>query len=430
MLNNEKHRLRRFDNVQARVNHIILAGRSCHHPTERNGLNTWCGLPVRAGRVRRGTGFPPTIRRDFEPLHSFSNNSTTSPIPQTLGLTTQKREAVGYADTLVASILDHAQGSGAASAAGCAAVEVARGLIGRALASAEVEGRRARDVASPAMLHQVGRGLIWPGEVLFVLDIGGERLMARQATAWDVTGSDPWVYRVDLPYPDGSVTRRVGADGLLHFRYATTPATPWVGRGPLAFANLSGDLLAGIERGLSQEAAGASGYVLPLPIEGQTDSDETEKLRSNLRGLRGRTKIVPTSASGMGEGVMSAPRQDWEPRRVGINPPQWLTVLRKDTIESVLAAAGIPVELAVSSTAGADREAWRRFLHSTVAPLGLMVEEELSEKLEEKVKLNFRALKASDIQGAARAAASLAAAGLEMGRALRLAGLMEIEPVS
>ena len=43
-----------------------------------------------------------------------------------------------------------------------------------------------------------------------------------------------------------------------------------------------------------------------------------------------------------------------------------------------------------------------------------MVEEELSNKLEETVRLDFRALKASDVQSAARAFQSMVGAGMEL----------------
>ena len=60
---------------------LHLAGRSWHQPTDGSWLCTGRSLPATASRVLRGIGFPPTIRRDSEPVHSFSNNSTTSPIP-------------------------------------------------------------------------------------------------------------------------------------------------------------------------------------------------------------------------------------------------------------------------------------------------------------------------------------------------------------
>ena len=40
LLNNENNWLRRFGNVLARIDHIPLAGRSCHWPTEGSWLST------------------------------------------------------------------------------------------------------------------------------------------------------------------------------------------------------------------------------------------------------------------------------------------------------------------------------------------------------------------------------------------------------
>lgn len=68
-------------------------------------------------------------------------------------------------------------------------------------------------------------------------------------------------------------------------------------------------------------------------------------------------------------------------------------------------------------------EAWRQFLHASVAPQARIIEAELSEKLETEISLSFDRLFASDVMGKARAAASLAGAGVEIDEALRMAGL-------
>ena len=71
------------------------------------------------------------------------------------------------------------------------------------------------------------------------------------------------------------------------------------------------------------------------------------------------------------------------------------------------------------------RESWRTFLHGTLQGAADVVATELSEKLEVPVKLNFNRLFASDIQGRARAFASLVGKGgkgLDTERAATLAG--------
>ncbi len=51
LLNNENNWLRRFGDVSARIDHIPLAGRSYHQPTDRSWLNAQCSLPTTAGCV-------------------------------------------------------------------------------------------------------------------------------------------------------------------------------------------------------------------------------------------------------------------------------------------------------------------------------------------------------------------------------------------
>ena len=120
-----------------------------------------------------------------------------------------------------------------------------------------------------------------------------------------------------------------------------------------------------------------------------------------------------------------APRGDWETRRLGANPPQSLDMLRSSSARHVLAACGVPVELVAASEGTGAREAFRRFLHATIAPAARLVELELSAKLDQDVRLSFDSLFASDLSGRARAFQSLVGGGMKVAKAAALAGLME-----
>ena len=92
------------------------------------------------------------------------------------------------------------------------------------------------------------------------------------------------------------------------------------------------------------------------------------------------------------------------------------------------AACGIPPGLfSVQSDGTAQREGYRRLLHSTVVPMARIVQAELTAKLEVDVSLSFDALFAADLSGRARAFQSLVLAGMDPGKAAGLAGLMEAE---
>ena len=81
-------------------------------------------------------------------------------------------------------------------------------------------------------------------------------------------------------------------------------------------------------------------------------------------------------------------------------PPTALVQLKDSAANGVLAACGVPITLLTKSDGTALREAWRQFLHASVAPLALTVASALSGKLESLgLRLNFDRLFASDLSG-------------------------------
>ena len=125
---------------------------------------------------------------------------------------------------------------------------------------------------------------------------------------------------------------------------------------------------------LADEASGPRGSLIPLGVDpGDDDDAETSpvaKLQKMVGGLRGSAALVESTRN-MGDGLpMGAPTRDWQPNRLGANPPDALVDLSDKASLAVLAACGIPPELMSGQGQGtAAREAFRRFLHSTVTPL-------------------------------------------------------------
>ena len=119
--------------------------------------------------------------------------------------------------------------------------------------------------------------------------------------------------------------------------------------------------------------------------------------------------------------------QDWKPRRIGADPPETLATLRDGVGVTILGACGIPPSLATTPADGtAQRESFRRFLSSTIAPVARLVERELGEKLDEPgLRLEFEELRASDVQSRARAWRTLVGKDGKFpeGRASEIAGL-------
>ena len=112
--------------------------------------------------------------------------------------------------------------------------------------------------------------------------------------------------------------------------------------------------------------------------------------------------------------------------RLGANPPPPVVDLRGSVAEHVLAACGVPVALLGRADGTLARESWRQFLHGTVEPVARIVASELAGKLDTPgLAFEFSALRASDVQGRARAFAGMVGAGLSVDDAARIAGLID-----
>lgn len=336
-----------------------------------------------------------------------------------------------YSDDVINAILQQAGGTSIAEPDGVAAAQFAAGLYGSAFASADVVPANGRtDVLTPELLGMVGRQLVLRGEAVFVIDVDGGALSLLPAATWEITGASPvesnWRYAVELAMPNGKMRKRtLPSESVLHFRHLVDPTEPWQGKAPLTRAGLSAELAARIEHRLSQEAGTTTAYVLPLPAGGNDAS--VSALKTDLKTANGRLLTVETTQQGQGRGREYAPMKDWQTERLGFDPPQWLTVMRKDVHESVLVACGVPPALVAPGDGAAQRESWRRLLHGGIAPLGRLVAAEASRKLETSLTLDFARLHASDITGRARAFASLVAAGMQMTDAEVFAGLLTAE---
>ena len=228
-----------------------------------------------------------------------------------LGL--EKRQAAPYSDAIVQAIQDRATGI-SPDPGGVGALEIAAGLWARGLASATISpASPVTSALSPAVLASMGRGLVRRGESLFVLDVRDGALRMLEASSWDVSGGhDPasWVYRVDLPGPSVTASRRYPAASVVHVRFAVHPSSPWRGVSPLAWATSTGKLGAFLENRLGEESSGPVGYLLSVPSEG--GDENLEGLRSDLANLGGGVSIVETTAGGWGEGRGAAPRSRLE----------------------------------------------------------------------------------------------------------------------
>ena len=341
---------------------------------------------------------------------------------------TEKRES-SYTDLLVSLAVSRAGGSVDALPTATAAAETCSGLVGRSFAAVTVSGPSLFvDSLTPSLRAMIGRALIRQGEILFCIDVVGGRLRLWPVSDFDVFGTyDPmtWEYRLNMPGPSGTWTRsNVPAESVLHFRYATDPENPWRGIGPLQAAALSGKLSAETVKALGDEASGPRGSLLPVPNKDGDDPTVTD-LKGDIKTLSGSLALVESQGAGWGaDTTQTRPHQDWLAKRLGASPPASLIEQQALASREVLAACGIPVELITAGQGTASREAYRRFLHSTLAPVGNIVLDELRAKLDPSLAFDWVELGAADIAGRARAFQSLVGAGMDLSKAAGLSGLM------
>lgn len=337
----------------------------------------------------------------------------------------ETREA-GYTDALIRHLIGRVEGVDT-DVKGSGALEIAAGMIGRAFACAvPVDAGRAAAVLTPACLQLMAREMVRTGEAVFCIEaVRGLELIP--VYTWDVRGEPSpatWLYRVDLAAPTSYRTRLVPAADVVSLKWATDPVRPWIGIDPLTFAHLSGQLHAKVTEVLRDESQSPVGSLIPIP----KDPDTTvEALRQQIRDLLGSVALVEGMWDQWGQDS-GRHRQGWKPERVGPAPGAPLVDLHGAAVRVALSCCGIPAELADAGVdATSRREAWRQFLHGTLEPLGRLVAAELREKLElsDGFRFDWTGLRASDVQGRARAAQSLQAAGVETDRALMLAGFEE-----
>ena len=314
-----------------------------------------------------------------------------------------------------------------------AATESAAGALSRAFASAEVLGPPwVRQAVSPAFLAQVGRDLIRAGDSLHVIQVDtmGKAILLP-CSSWHFEGmADPatWLVRATVYGPSSSQTWLLPYSSVIFVKWGSDPGTPYVGTAPSSYANTTNRMLAATQKSLADESGGPLANLLAIPADGGSgdeDEDPLAQLKQDIREAHGAGLMVETTNAGWGEGKASAPQGDWSPKRYGPMPPMPLVELSGQAHGMMLAASGLPPDLASVGTAQGQREAFRRYLTMTVKPLAGQLERELQDKLEVDVRLDFDDLYAHDLVGRASALKGMVAAGVPLDKALEEAGLDE-----
>ncbi len=345
----------------------------------------------------------------------------------------ERQSAGGYSDAVL-RLLDAEATGLAATPTSTAAAEAAAGLLARAFMSATVKAPAwAVDAITPIWLAQVARDVLLRGEHLSAIRASSGRVVLVPAAQWNFEGgtSDEasWMVRCTAYGPSSSETWLLPQSGVVFTTWGSNPGTRYVGSGPMRWASTTSNLYASTERTLGEETSGAQpAMLIPLPDDGgaqdgETGHDRLHHLRQDIRAAKGRPIFPETTASGYDMGRSGAPMRDFDPRRLGANPPAALVQLAADSFLRTLASTGTPADLVIGGDSQGQREALRRWHQNLVLPMAKLLSWELSRKLETDIELAFDGY-ALDLQGRAAALSKLTGAGMSLNEAQNIVGLL------
>lgn len=314
-----------------------------------------------------------------------------------------------YTDIITRALVDAAADSQVSGYV--AALEIASGQLSRAFAAATVTGRDA-EFFDPWVMSQIGRSFIESGESVW-FRVGRRFIRGDNYT---LRGTE---YEINLA--TGAV--RLPEASVFHARWNIDVNT-LRGIGPLATARTLRSMMERLEGSLNDEVNASVGHLLPIPAGG---NDKTvEGLKADIANLKGKIAVIETASGGWDRGAGSAPRREYELDRLGPNVPNANVELFETARNTVLTACGYPVSLMTDRDGTAQRESWRRYLHGTVAPLGHLVII-AARRAGLTIEIEWDALFASDIQGRARAFASMVSGGMALDAAAAASGILSMD---
>ena len=346
--------------------------------------------------------------------------------------------ATGYTASITSAFQSAAEGGSDVSPLATAALEMASGLYARCMSAAVVENAPdVVDALTPSTLSLIARNLIRRGADHHLIVVRGGRVELRPQGFVYATGAsaDPaaWVYAATEYGPSDSVHRQVPASAMLHCRYSVDSARPWIGIPPWSWASTTSAAIAALDRMVAREASAPHGSLLGLPESPQIDADgdvrPLDGFRQDLAQAKGRTLVMERARDWSEQTPQGNPAR-LEHLRYGLER-EAIDPLRTATGRDVLAACGVPPTLVTAAGDGtAQRESFRRFLHSSLRPLARLMEAELRVKLDApELVLDLSELHAADVAGRARAYKAFISSGVAPEDAAKNAGITLSQPM-
>ena len=160
------------------------------------------------------------------------------------------------------------------------------------------------------------------------------------------------------------------------------------------------------------------------------DVTPLDAFRADLARAKGGTLVMERSGNWDTETPHGNAASKLEHQRFGMMR-ETIDPLRTATGRDLLAAAGVPPTLFVANSDGtAQRESYRRFLHTGLRPMARIMEAELRTKLDAPgLTLDLSPLAAADVAGRARAIKAMIEAGIDPVDAARETGVTLTKPL-
>ena len=331
-----------------------------------------------------------------------------------------EHRADGYTNAAIDALIGMALGTGAQPSL-TGAVATATQAISVPFGTCRVSGAPVPLRAS--FLVDLVRRLMLSGNSVYLIGvdlIGGITL--TPAASFKVGGSSRRpIYELEVANPGGETTRRrATADGVIHVMVNASITSPWMGRAPWALAKLTAEGLAVIENSLKLDSSIPAGMLLPVP-DGIGDQAKTG-IRNALARGKGMITPVETTAGGFGQSRLAAPKNDYLQMRFGPLIPESSISMRDSTSLAILRSYGVSPKV-LDGDGNAMREARRALFLDVILPLAALVGQELSEKLDSNIFLDFNPSQYRDFQRLSRSLKTFIDAGLSLGQASSLLGI-------
>ncbi len=339
-------------------------------------------------------------------LRSWFSESRASDVPQ------------DYTSLLLAQSLAAARGID-----GIRTVAAYRGaltLIGHSAGVATLTGQHSG--ALQGHLSTIARSMIDVGQSDWLINVGstgGLILLPVTATAV-VGGPDPrtWIYTLTMPGPSQTVTLQRSGESILSFRLRVDSRSPWIGK-PAIDSTGTGQLLCQLESQMRDEAKVTPARLITGgQVAGQA-ADITDTIKAG-----GIVALIQAIASREDPAGIRAGTIKNEVSASSVSLHERLSTL-------ILGAMGVPSDLVLGSgSESGSRESFRRLASTTINNILTTIAREWQDKLGTALEWDLDRLRSSDDVSRARATGSranafsrLVSGGVEVERALKMAGL-------